>query len=396
MKKAALLSLAAAVLGGLLGVLMLRDPGYVLAAYDGMVVETSLWFGLLLLIAAYFALRLLLFAAGRLIQGKGLFAAWRSDRRSQAAARRTGQGLLLLEQGDWEQARALLSEAAADAATPAVNYLGAAQAAHELGAAEERDAFLSQALQAEPAAKLSAALLQTRLQVAAGDWKRALNALLELQAETPKHPMLAQRLVNCHEALGNWRALTELIPTLRKAKAMDDDALDALQRQAWQRRIEGVEGLDAWSQAPKKLRRSPQLLEAAAGQMLAAGDAQAAEALLREALGRHWSPSLVALYGCIRSPKPDKQLAAVQGWLRRRPDDGELLLAAGRIALMNADWARAREFLEASLRVDAENPSVQAELGRLLLALGEVRRGGELLRKTVGDLPDLPLPARSQ
>ena len=392
MRKAALLGIAAALLGGLLGVLMLRDPGYVLAAYDGMALETSLWFGLFLLIAAYFGLRLSLFVAGRLIRGKGLFDAWRGE----AAARRTGQGLLMLEQGDWQQARALLIDAAAEVAAPAVNYLGAARAAHELGAGEERDALVRQALQAEPAAKLPAALLQTRLQVAAEDWKKALDALLKLQGEAPKHPLLAQRLVRCHEALGNWRALTELIPALRKAKALEAPALDALQRQAWRRRIERAEGLDAWRQVPKKLRRSPELVAAAARQMLAADDAEAAEALLREALGRDWNAGLVALYGCVRAPNPNKQLAAVQGWLRRRPNDGELLLAAGRIALMNADWAKAREFLEAGLRVDAENPGVQAELGRLLLALGEARRGGELLRKAVGDLPDLPLPARSE
>lgn len=396
MKKAALLGVSAIVLGGLLGVLMAQDPGYLLATYDGMAVETSLWFGLLMLLVAYAALRLLLFAAWRLLRGKGLFEAWRGNRRSQAAARRTAEGLLLLEQEDWRQAKRLLAGAAADAATPAVNYLGAAQAAHKLGAAEERDAYLRQARRSDPQAKLVAGLAQTRQQMAAGEWKQALDALLELRNEAPKHPLLAQRLVRCHEALGDWPALTELTPSLRKAKAMDAEALDALNLQAWRRRIEGVEGLDAWRQAPSKARRTAELVEAAARKMLEADDAGAAEALLRDALGRHWNAGLVALYGGIRSPKPDRQLAAVQGWLRKRPEDGELLLAAGRIALMNADWTKAREFLEASLRIDADNSSVQAELGRLLLALGEIRRGGELLRKAVGDLPELPLPARAE
>ena len=395
MKRAALLGIAAIVLGGLLGVLMMRDPGYVLAAYDGNVVETSLWFGLFILLGAYAGLRLLLFAAVRLVQGKGLFHAWRHNRRSQAAARQTAQGLLLLEQGDWMQAKNVLAGAAESVATPAVNFLGAAQAAHELGDAEERDAFLMRARQAEPAAKLSAALLETRLQMAAGEWRKALEALLQLRTEPPRNPLVARRLLQCHEALGNWPALTGLIPALRKVKDLDDATLDASERRAWRRRIEGAEGLDAWGQVPRKLRRSPDLVEAAALKMLAADDAGAAEALLRDALGRKWSGALVALYGCVRSPKPDKQMAAVQGWLRRRPDDGELLLAAGRVALMNADWAKAREFLEASLRVTDADPTIQAELGGLLLALGETRRGGELMRQAVGDLPDLPMPARA-
>lgn len=394
MKKAALLGAVAVVLGGLVGVLMARDPGYLLATYDGMAVETSLWFGVLILLAAYAALRLLLFVGGRLIRGKGLFESWRRNRRSQTAAKYTASGLLLLEQGDWEQAKRLLAGAAANVAAPAVNFLGAAQAAHELGAFEERDQFLNQARQADPAAKLSIALLQTRLQMAAEQWRPALDALLEIHAEAPKHPLLAQRLWRCHEALGDWQALTELAPKLRKAKAMNDEALEALERRVWRRRIKAAEGLGAWEQAPRKLKQDPELLQATARKMLAANDRSAAEALLREALGRTWSNDLLHLYGSIRSPKPEQQLAAVQGWLRKRPDDGELLLAAGRIALMNADWAKAREFLEASLRINA-TPTVQAELGRLLTALGESRRGGELLARAVGDLPELPLPARS-
>ena len=394
MKKAALLGSAAVVLGGLLGILMAQDPGYVLATYDGMAVETSLWFGALLLLAAYAALRLSLFVVGRLIQGKGLFDSWRRDRRSQTAARRTASGLLLLEQGDWEQAKRLLTGAAANFATPAVNFLGAAQAAHELGDFKERDQFFNQARQADPAAKLAVVLLQTRLQMAAEQWRQALDALLEIQAEAPKHPVVAQRLLRCHEALGDWQALTQLAPKLRKAKALNDEALEALERRAWRRRIEAAEGLAAWEQAPRKLQQDPELVLAAARKMSAANDRSAAEALLREALGRTWSNDLLQLYGSIRSPQPEKQMAATQGWLRKRPDDGELLLAAGRIALMNADWAKAREFLEASLRIDS-TPDVQAELGRLLTALGESRRGGELLAKAVGDLPELPLPARS-
>ena len=394
MKKAALLGGAAIVLGGLLGVLMARDPGYVLATYDGTAVETSLWFGALILLAAYSVLRLLLFVVGRLIQGKGLFESWRRNRRSQTAAQRTAGGLLLLEQGDWEQAKRLLAGSAANFAAPAVNFLGAAQAAHELGATEERDRFLNRARQADPAAKLAVALLQTRLQMAAGQWRPALDALLEIHAEAPKHPVVAQRLLRCHEALDDWQALAELAPKLRKTKAVQDEALDALERRAWRRRIEAAEGLGAWEQVPRKLRQDPELVLPAARKMAAGDDQGAAEALLREALGRTWSNDLLRLYGSIRSPQPEKQLAAAQGWLRKRPDDGELLLAAGRIALMNADWAKAREFLEASLRIDP-TPTVQAELGRLLTALGESRRGGELLAKAVGDLPDLPLPARS-
>ena len=233
--------------------------------------------------------------------------------------------------------------------------------------------------------------------MAAGQWREALASLRELQALAPKHPRVLERLWRCHEALEDWQALIELAPALRKAEAADAEALNAMERQAWCRRLTAADGLKAWEKRPKALRDEPDLALAAALGGQAAGDAAGAESLLREALGRHWRDDLVNLYGRLKSPAPDHQLATAEAWLEDRPDDGELLLAAGRLALLNANWPKARRYLEASL---GRGPTAEsrAELGRLLIALGETRRGGELLTQAAGapnGLPDLPLPQRS-
>ena len=393
MKGRALLLFAILVFGGLLGLFMARDPGYLALAYDGAVLETSLWFGLLLLIAVYAAVRLLLLLLGRLLRGKSLFTAWRA----RAAQRQTNRGLLLLEQGDWPQAKRLLVNAAPSVAAPAINYLNAARAAHELGAWDERNALLDQAKQQDSLAAPAAGLAGADLRMAAGQWREALASLRELQALAPKHPRVLERLWRCHEALEDWQALIELAPALRKAEAADAEALNAMERQAWCRRLTAADGLKAWEKRPKALKDDPDLALAAALGGQAAGDAAGAESLLREALGRHWRDDLVNLYGRLKSPAPDHQLATAEAWLEDRPDDGELLLAAGRLALLNANWPKARRHLEASL---GRGPTAEsrAELGRLLIALGETRRGGELLTQAAGapnGLPDLPLPQRS-
>lgn len=393
MKGRALLLFAILVFGGLLGLFMARDPGYLALAYDGAVLETSLWFGLLLLIAVYAAVRLLLLLLGRLLRGKSLFTAWRA----RAAQRQTNRGLLLLEQGDWPQAKRLLVNAAPSVAAPAINYLNAARAAHELGAWDERDALLDQAKQQDSLAAPAAGLAGADLRMAAGQWREALASLRELQALAPKHPRVLERLWRCHEALEDWQALIELAPALRKAEAADAEALNAMERQAWCRRLTAADGLKAWEKRPKALRDEPDLALAAALGGQAAGDAAGAESLLREALGRSWRDDLVNLYGRLKSPAPDHQLATAERWLEDRPDDGELLLAAGRLALLNANWPKAQRYFEASL---GRGPTAEsrAELGRLLIALGETRRGGELLTQAAGapnGLPDLPLPQRS-
>ena len=393
MKGRALLLCAILVVGGLLGLFMARDPGYLVLAYDGAVLETSLWFGLLLLVAAYVAVRLLFFVLGRVARGRGLFTAWRA----RSAQRQTNRALLLLEEGDWPQAKRLLVNAAGDVAAPAINYLNAARAAHQSGAFEERDALLSQARQQDSKAVPAVGLAGADLRMAAGQWRDALAVLGELQALAPKHPRVLERLWRCHEALEDWQALIELAPALRKAGAADAEALNAMERQAWRRRLAAADGLQVWEKRPKALKDDPDLALAAALGGQAAGDAAGAESLLREALSRTWRDDLVNLYGRIKSPSPDHQLATAEGWLEDRPDDGELLLAAGRLALMNAFWPKAQRYFEASLG-RRPNDESRAELGRLLIALGKTRRGSELLAQAASapnGLPDLPLPRRS-
>ena len=266
-----------------------------------------------------------------------------------------------------------------------------------MGAFDERDELLSQAKRQDSKAALAAGLAGADLRMAAKQWRDALALLRELQTLAPKHPKVWEGLWRCHEELEDWQALVELAPALRKAGAVDAEALSAMERQAWRRRLAAADGLKAWEKRPKALKDDPDLALAAALGGQAAGDAAGAESLLREALGRCWRDDLVNLYGRIKSPAPDHQLATAEGWLEDRPDDGELLLAAGRLALMNADWPKARRHFETSLR-RKPNPECRAELGRLLIALGETRRGGELLAQAAGasnSLPDLPMPQRS-
>jgi len=128
--------------------------------------------------------------------------------------------------------------------------------------------------------------------------------------------------------------------------------------------------------------------------LVAAGGNDEAEATLAKALRQDWNEALVALYGRVRVERTERQIGAAEAWLKARPNDPALLLALGRIMLANRDWAKAREYLEASLkhRRDAET---YAELGRLCLAMGERPRAAELLSQAVtlgGQLPELPLP----
>ena len=394
MRTVLLLLVAATILGGLLGALMVRDPGYVLLAYGGQALETSLWFAAALLLALYFLVRLILLIGGRLLRGKRLFGAWQGQRRERVAQRQTAQGLVLLEEGQWQEAKRLLLDAAPSGSTPLVNYLNAARAAQELKQPEERDELLRQAQQALPGSRTALALTLARWQMADGQWQAAKAALQEMRDESPKHPQLLALLARCHEALHEWQALIELLPNLRKAEARDAEALTALERRAWRHQLLEADGAEAWRRLPKALRQEPELIAARARNLLHCGDFAAAEAALRKALRQGWHEELARLYGQVPSPNLKRQLAFAEQLLEAQPEHPGLLLTLGRLAISSGDWPGARDYLEESLRL-SPSPPAYAELGRLLIQTGDPERGRECLAKACLEAPPRPAPVPS-
>src|SRR4051794_17525153 len=121
MRRLLIVLVLALVVGGAVGTLMARDPGYVLISYDEMSFETSLWFALLALIAGYFVLRALLWIASRIVRSGAGVASWQQNRRARVAQARTMRGLMLLGEGDWIAARKALLADAQQLEAPLIN-----------------------------------------------------------------------------------------------------------------------------------------------------------------------------------------------------------------------------------------------------------------------------------
>jgi HemY protein len=97
----------------------------------------------------------------------------------------------------------------------------------------------------------------------------------------------------------------------------------------------------------------------------------------------------------VRGADAGKQLQHAESWLKQHPADSSLLLTLGRLCLQNRLWGKARDYLEASLRLQ-RNPEACAELARLLAQLGDTQRSNQLFQEGLGLLDErllaLPLP----
>ena len=399
---ALILVIAALVLGALFGSLMVKDAGYVLISYDNATFETSVWFalfGLLIVLGIGYTLFAIV---RRLIHGRSNVSTWFQRRRVRGARKQTVQGLLQMAEGRWAEAKKALEGSVDGSETPLINYLNAARAAHELDDVDERDRLLRLAHETTPGSRFAVGLTQAELQRNKGQWEQCLATLIRLRSDSPRHPQVLAMLLECYKQLEDWESILGLVPDLKKNKVKDPAELDAMLTDVWSRRLAASRGSadaarhaeNTWKAVPKDLKKHPGVVLQYVKLLDAAGNANQAEAVLRTSIGADFRDDWVELYGRINSDQVSEQLIVAERWLKERPNNPVLLLALGRLSLMNEQWGKAREYFEASLRL-SRTREVYGELGRLCLALGDIERGGEFVAQSLTDLPELPLPKGS-
>ncbi|MEO4048435.1 heme biosynthesis HemY N-terminal domain-containing protein [Pseudomonas sp. CAU 1711] len=409
MMRAALLLVLVVALASGLGLAIAEHSGYVLIAWKGLRYESSLWVFLLLLALLWASIIGLRWLLRVLLASAGVVNPWSRrnlGRRRQLAA---DKGLLDLIEGRWERAVRHLALAAEGESQPLLYYLGAARAAQRLGRLEDGEALLEKALQRQPQAELAIALTHAELQQASGDLDGALSTLQAMRERHPRHHQVLHDLQRLLQSRGDWAALLDLLPELRKAKVLQGEALAELERKVWLERLRaaGEQGLgqgeaalqplsNAWQQLAAAQRQDPELLAVYAAQLRALGAQEEAEAVLRKALKQGYDSRLVRLYGLVRGSDPARQLQAAEALLQQHPQDPLLLLTLGRLCLQGGLWGKAREYFEISLEF-SRSAETCAELARLLASQGEAERSNRLLQELLvlqgQHLPELPQPS---
>lgn len=378
------------------------EPGYLLIAYGGYTVETSFWVGIVLIATVVLLLYALLRFLHRLITSPRGVLNWAGARRLRQSARLTTRGVISYTEGNWTRARKQLLRGARYSESPLTNYLLAARSSQRLQETEAMDRFLTQAAESEPDAGIAVILTQAELQIQAKQYEKAVATLERAQDHAGKHPYVLDLLYRANDGLGDLDATAALVPALRRHRVAGPIELDDLEDRVYAGLLEraavlgNADGLkQLWKRYPARLRDNDDVQVKYLEAMLACDEGPAVEKEIVRRLKKRWQGPLVDLYGRVPRTSAAKPLSIAEGWLKRHPDDPTLLLCLGRLAMIEREWSKARDYLE---RSHAQMPSEEAclELGRLLTAVGEhaaaaaVFRVGAELRAT--PLPDLPQP----
>ncbi len=379
--------LAVLFAGVLVALYALEDPGYVLITRAPWSLEMSLTLFLPLLLVAFAALAATLYILVRLARIPQDVEHWRATRHARRARKALIQGLVHLAEGAWAEAEAELLAGLRHGDVPLLNYLGAAQAAQNLGNNEKRDEYLAAAHKLAPRAALAVGMSQATLRLQAGQLEQALATLAELRQQAPRNAQVLKLLAQVHEALNDWTGLAELTADLRQQHVLPPREIDALELKAHSELLRqplpsgSLTVLTrAWNAVPKHLRKHPTMVLAYARHLVQQDEMDNAEKILREAIESSWDDMLVDLYGRVHASHPADQLETAEDWAMSHPEDPRLLLAIGRLAMRVRQSDKARTYLERALALHASAETYR-ELGELLEQSGEKDKALDCYRR---------------
>ena len=377
-----------------------QDPGYAMVSIGQWTIETSLAFFVIFLGLVFLGFYALVRLAIRL--WKTPVQTLRANRRrlQKKAQRLFNLGSRQLAAGQWAAAEKTLINSAEYSETPALHYLNAARAAHHLSDVRwRRDLHLREAEDSPDADRLTVQLTRVEFLLDDRQAEQARPILESLHTLNPRHPGVLLWLARTYQQLQAWEPLQLLLPEVQKQKALGPEPLAELQAQTYRALLDiaaASGSLDRlrilWKQAPAALREEDEAFLIAYATALCDGNAfDDAEAVLREAINRRWSAKLVVGYGRLERGNAAAQLATAETWLVQHGDDPYLLLTLGRLAKRCQQPAKARDYLERSIRI-MPTPDAYQELGEWLESVHELTYAGQCfhagLRLLVGKPPE--------
>ncbi|WEJ62798.1 heme biosynthesis HemY N-terminal domain-containing protein [Thiomicrorhabdus lithotrophica] len=341
-----------------LATLLLYDNGQVSMVWGDWVVETSVSFliaaVLIGFIVVYGLLRLLLN-----IWHLPLF--WRKHRRLRQyskAETAMAKGMIALEYGDWHKAEKQLIKSAKNSEAGLVHYLSAAKMAHNQKAFGRRDQYINQAREIYPAEYVTIGLVEARL-LSEDKPEMSLAILEALYEQQSKNPTILAEYAAGLKKQGYWQTLSEILPDLKKTRALDSLEYAELEQQFWAGKLataaDEAELDSVWQSLSKKQQLIPEILAEYVEQRIGWDQEVTLESLLERAIKKQWNDRLVYQYGRLTLGPAFERLKVAEKWRKTYGDENPvLLLTLGRLACKSQLWALGQGYLKQSLQLRTE------------------------------------------
>lgn len=370
----------ALALGILVGLLVVRDTGYVLIAYGNTTIETSVWAVLillfLLLLILYFGTRLL----WRVLNGRSTINLRRTKKQRDRTLNDVATAIFQSEVGFGGSSIELLKRTATTSDAGPLVLLEAARVASSRGQVERSTALLEQLRSEYPQLGDVVDVVEAEAAVNAGSASAALPQLRQLIERQPRSVHGHQVLIRALDQSADWAAVQDSMDRLRKLDASAAEELFSIEENSWIERFKALQpssvSLESmqklWNTVPKHQHRNEPVVMAYVSALVASDNRKEAVATLRASLRSEWQEKLIEAYGLIVD-NAGEQLKQAEQWLKVRGNDATLLLTLGRLSLAVDREEQARDYFEQSIRISASSPA-REELARLFLKQKDFER----------------------
>lgn len=200
----------------LIGFFVQKDAGYVLIAYNGWTVETSLWIAVLAAILLFFLVYFLLRLVHKTMGLGERWKMWRNKRRHHKMHEKIEQGIFRAIEGEWADAEKQFKKAAELNSGPIVAYLGAAMSANQEGAYERCEEYLKAAERADPESERALLFARAQFCIQRQDWDSAEKFLLLLKEKTPRNKLVLTLLEKIYLEKRDWEKVRQLQKSTRR------------------------------------------------------------------------------------------------------------------------------------------------------------------------------------
>jgi HemY protein len=273
-----------------------------------------------------------------------------------------------------------------DSQNPRPAYLAAAKVAQAQGANDRRDHYLALAHRSD-GDDVAVQVMKAELQLDNGQWEEALASLVRLRGMFPKNVHVVVLLATIYERVKDWEALSEILPELRKRRALSYDRMAEMEMRAYEGKLDDAFGSkdsvalhNTWNRIPKTMHTNEVLLTRYLRYMISRGEYAMAEPFVRATLKRRWNEKMVYLYGLLIVDNPTKALGWMEHFLDTNENNPVLLHTLGSLAMQAQLWGKARTYLETAAERGGE-PESYFNLAKLLDEVEEPDAASECYRK---------------
>ena len=382
--------LVAVIVGAIAGAGWLLDPGYLLVRYGGVVLETSIAIAVLILVVGIWVSIWVVQLLRRGLRTTTRLADWQHSKAMLAQHEQQKRALLATLGGDWEQSfKALhaedqiLSDSAEAQQRRFIRTALAAHTAHARGDFAERDRVLRASKNVVLELPTLGPLLVAQWYLESGDIKNASKPLHQVLAVSKKNARAWSMLASVHIASKDWEEAEKCWAMLKKLgqpyytglrfHAFDFQrqdvfanpiAADSLMLAKLLARRAGA--LKEYQELAPAQRRNIAFLTAWARELGVSQRGSEGAAVLAAALDEAWDPSVFSQWSELALAAPEDGLQRASGWAKGRTQDAHVQEVLGLLASHSEQWATAKDYFEAALKLLPEKAHAKVRLYRQL------------------------------